>query len=265
MGRFGGHAPLTHLKVPSVTVGESSIQVSSLRAYSPTAHAYNINSLSTCTDTTTFLSADDLRVNLWSLDNPSVSYCIVDLKPPNSEDLTELINSAKFHTRHCNIFAYSTSKGNLRLGDTRVGAVCDRHTKAFSVGGSLSNGEEGSRTFPEEIVSSISGFEFSGDGRYIVSRDFFSLKIWDMAMESRPFRVIPLQEKLKPYIMSLYDNECIFEKFQVRERVFPRLNHNHTCPNLITCTHVTFIALFHVGVLLLGWKARCDGWVWDSI
>ena len=37
----------------------------------------------------TFISADDLRVNLWHLDVTDQCFTIVDIKPPNMEDLTE--------------------------------------------------------------------------------------------------------------------------------------------------------------------------------
>ena len=38
------------------------------------AHNYHINSLSTNSDNETFLSADDLTVNIWNLDHPSTSF-----------------------------------------------------------------------------------------------------------------------------------------------------------------------------------------------
>lgn len=54
------------------------------------AHTYHINSISMNSDLATFLSADDLRVNLWSLDVTEQSFNIVDIKPSNMEDLTEV-------------------------------------------------------------------------------------------------------------------------------------------------------------------------------
>jgi serine/threonine-protein phosphatase 2A regulatory subunit B len=41
-----------------------------------------------------FLSADDLRVNLWNIENNKESFMIVDIKPPNMEELTEVITGA---------------------------------------------------------------------------------------------------------------------------------------------------------------------------
>ena len=60
---------------------------------SPTAR-YHINSVGVNSDGATFLSADDLRVNLWSLENAKLAFNIVDIKPPTLEELTEVITVA---------------------------------------------------------------------------------------------------------------------------------------------------------------------------
>ena len=54
------------------------------------AHTYHINSISVNSDQETFLSADDLRINLWNLEVTEQSFNIVDIKPSNMEDLTEV-------------------------------------------------------------------------------------------------------------------------------------------------------------------------------
>ncbi|KAH0629734.1 hypothetical protein JD844_012047, partial [Phrynosoma platyrhinos] len=54
---------------------------------------------------------------------------IVDIKPANMEELTEVITAAEFHPHHCNTFVYSSSKGTIRLCDMRASALCDRHSK----------------------------------------------------------------------------------------------------------------------------------------
>ena len=38
------------------------------------AHAYHINSISVNSDAETFISADDLRINLWNLNIPDQSF-----------------------------------------------------------------------------------------------------------------------------------------------------------------------------------------------
>jgi serine/threonine-protein phosphatase 2A regulatory subunit B len=55
---------------------------------------------------------------------------IVDIKPQNMEELTEVITSAEFHPQHCNLFCYSSSKGTIKLADMRSSALCDQHAKS---------------------------------------------------------------------------------------------------------------------------------------
>jgi len=70
------------------------------------------------------------------------------------------------------------------------------------------------RSFFSEIISSISDVKFSRDGRYILSRDYLSLKIWDINMESRPVKTIPIHDHLRGKLCDLYENDCIFDKFE---------------------------------------------------
>lgn len=58
---------------------------------------------------------------------------IVDIKPANMEELTEVITAAEFHPHHCNTFVYSSSKGTIRLCDMRTSALCDKHSKCESI------------------------------------------------------------------------------------------------------------------------------------
>ena len=71
-----------------------------------------------------------------------------------------------------------------------------------------------SRSFFSEIISSISDVKFSHDGRYILSRDYLSLKIWDVNMESKPLKTIPIHDHLRGKLCDLYENDCIFDKFE---------------------------------------------------
>lgn len=154
------------------------------------AHAYHINSISLNSDGETYMSADDLRINLWNLNISDQSFSgsrftssslnswhaddvwisiyqsfifllfimlythngtktkrndyslnphldtntnttdILDIKPANMEELTEVITAAEFHPTSCNLFCYSSSKGTVKLADMRDSALCDRHAKS---------------------------------------------------------------------------------------------------------------------------------------
>eukprot|EP00775_Hariotina_reticulata_P007395 gene7395-7604_t len=196
------------LRLPTVTQQELCLASRAKRMYA-NAHTYHINSISVNSDQQTFLSADDLRINLWNLEVTDQSFNIVDIKPANMEDLTEVITSAEFHPQQCNIFAYSSSKGCIRLADMRGSALCDKHAKAFEE----LDMSQSSKSFFSEIIASISDIRFSRDGRYILSRDYMNLKLWDLNMESRPVVTLAVHEELRPRLCDLYENDCIFDKF----------------------------------------------------
>ena len=71
------------------------------------------------------------------------------------------------------------------------------------------------RSFFSEIISSISDVRFSHDGRYILSRDYLTVKIWDVNMERTPLKTIPIHEHLRPRLCDTYENDSIFDKFEV--------------------------------------------------
>eukprot|EP01096_Ripella_sp_DP13-Kostka_P006657 TRINITY_DN2399_c0_g1_i1.p1 TRINITY_DN2399_c0_g1~~TRINITY_DN2399_c0_g1_i1.p1 ORF type:complete len:422 (-),score=199.60 TRINITY_DN2399_c0_g1_i1:404-1669(-) len=196
------------LSVPVVEHRESTIAATPRKVFS-NAHAYHINSISLNSDGETFISADDLRINLWNLEVSDQSFNIVDIKPPNMDELSEVITAAEFHPIQCNTFVYSSSKGTIKLGDMRGSALCDSHAKCFE-----QEEDSSSRSFFSEIISSISDCKFSRDGRYIISRDYLTIKIWDMNMERQPVKVINIHDHLRSKLCDLYENDCIFDKFE---------------------------------------------------
>jgi len=196
------------LKIPRVQVRDTIVTATGRRVYA-NAHAYHINSISVNSDGETYISSDDLRINLWNLAVSDQSFNIVDIKPANMEELTEVITSAEFHPQHCNIFMYSSSKGTIKLADMRQSALCDNHAKVFEEVEDPAN-----KSFFSEIISSISDIKFSKDGRYILSRDYLTLKLWDINMEHKPFKSIPIHDYLRSKLCDLYENDCIFDKFE---------------------------------------------------
>ncbi|KAK9274311.1 hypothetical protein L1049_019125 [Liquidambar formosana] len=196
------------LHLPTATSHETSLLARCRRIYAH-AHDYHINSISNNSDGETFISADDLRINLWNLEISSQSFNIVDVKPTNMEDLTEVITSAEFHPSHCNMLAYSSSKGLIRLIDLRQSALCDTHSKLFE-----EQEAPGSRSFFTEIIASISDIKFAKDGRHILSRDYMTLKLWDINMDSGPVSTFQVHEYLRPRLCDLYENDSIFDKFE---------------------------------------------------
>ncbi|EPS37254.1 hypothetical protein H072_9088 [Dactylellina haptotyla CBS 200.50] len=197
------------LRLPRLTHHDTVVAAVPRRTYA-NAHAYHINSISVNSDGETFISSDDLRINLWNLNIQDQSFNIVDIKPANMEELTEVITAAEFHPQSCNWFMYASSKGTIKLADMRDSALCDNHAKLFE-----QEEDPSSRSFFSEIISSISDVRFSADGRYILSRDYLTVKIWDVNMERQPIKTIPIHEHLRPRLCDTYENDSIFDKFEV--------------------------------------------------
>ncbi|GAB7326745.1 hypothetical protein MBLNU13_g10692t1 [Cladosporium sp. NU13] len=197
------------LKFPRMTHHDTVVAAVPRKVYA-NAHAYHINSISVNSDGETFISSDDLRINLWNLNIQDQSFNIVDIKPANMEELTEVITAAEFHPTSCNWFMYASSKGTIKLADMRQKALCDEHAKQFE-----QEEDPSSRSFFSEIISSISDVRFSHDGRYILSRDYLTVKIWDVNMERQPVKTIPIHEHLRPRLCDTYENDSIFDKFEV--------------------------------------------------
>jgi len=207
-GRPKDSKELNSLIVPAVKPSELVVEASPRKIYA-NAHTYHINSISINSDEETFLSADDLRINLWHIGVTDQSFNIVDIKPTNMEELTEVITASEFHPKECNLFVYSSSKGTVRMCDMRSSALCDKYAKLFE-----EQEDPATRSFFSEIISSIADVRFSFSGRYMLTRDYLTVKVWDLNMETKPVETYHVHDYLRTKLCSLYENDCIFDKFE---------------------------------------------------
>lgn len=200
---------IQELEVPRVKTGGKDWKNVLKRSF-PNLHTYHINSISACANGENFISSDDLRINLWHLENKSQAFNIIDLKPENYEDISEVITASQFHPTADHQFIFSTSKGIIKVGDLRVSSTCDHTAQVFE-----EKNANVTRNFFTEIISSISDVTFSRNGKYIFSRDFLSVKIWDVAQTSHPVETVSIYDPLKSKLCELYENDCIFDKFSI--------------------------------------------------
>ena len=78
------------IKLPKMEIIETGY-VPTLMTSFPTLHTYLINSISISDNEEILLSSDDLRVYLWSLEKPNNAFSVVDLKPDNIDEVSEVI------------------------------------------------------------------------------------------------------------------------------------------------------------------------------
>lgn len=175
-------------------------------------HNYNINSLSVSPDGESFLSADDLCINLWNFENTNLAYQLVDLKPPHIEDLQEVITHVEYHPKRSDIFLFSSSKGYICYCDFRVSSEFSKYATIFQFK------EDPSRQhFFTEIINSISKAKFAPiSDNYIFSRDYLSVQIWDVRNNRQPVQTLNVTEYLDKKLCEVYENERIFDKFDLQ-------------------------------------------------
>jgi len=70
------------------------------------------------------------------------------------------------------------------------------------------------RSFFSEIVSSISDVRFNHSGVYMTARDYMTVKVWDVRMESRAVETYSVHDYLRSKLCTLYENDSIFDKFE---------------------------------------------------
>jgi serine/threonine-protein phosphatase 2A regulatory subunit B len=194
------------LVLPRIESMKTIIEVSPRRVYA-NAHTYHINSISVNPNQETFISADDLRINLWHHEITSEVFTIVDLKPTNMDQLTEVISCAEFHPKMDALFAYGSSNGVARICDTRLNSTSDIPAKTLDAPNDM-------RGFFSEILSSLSDVKFSPNGKYLLTRDYLNCYVWDLAMERKPVETYNVHDHLQSNLCSLYKSEDIFDKFE---------------------------------------------------
>ncbi|KAI9087599.1 hypothetical protein K1719_030469 [Acacia pycnantha] len=164
-----------------------------------------IHSISNNSDGQTFISADEYKINLWNLDVQQNnvkdrSFNLVEMKPLETE---ECITSAEFHPVNCNLLAYGSSRGRIRISDMRQALRCDNSARVF-LDPSLSD-----LNLPyERRASRISDVKFLADdgngGQQFLSRDHMHMKLWDMRVDSHPVEIYRVHEQLRPRMAEMY-------------------------------------------------------------
>ncbi len=88
------------------------------------------------------------------------------------------------HSTTDNLFLFGTNKGNLKLCDLRISSTSDTTASIFK------NQYPGQKNFLTDYLTSYSSADFCKQGKYIVARDFLSIKVWDVCNSKKPVNTI---------------------------------------------------------------------------
>ncbi|KAG5470568.1 hypothetical protein LSCM1_01812 [Leishmania martiniquensis] len=177
----------------------------------------SIQALSVSADGETFMSVEDLQVFWWSFEatDTTKATCIADLRPPSGalDEVEELVTAASFHPTHSSLFLLTRSSGILNIGDLRDPP--SRENRKYAISSQLTTQQNPfcCQAY-DEILCSISGASFLGPD-HVVTRDYLSLKLWDLRKPDQPCAMIPVMDYVSKYLDSLYENDSIFDRFPV--------------------------------------------------
>lgn len=65
------------------------------------------------------------------------------------------------------------------------------------------------------MISGYTSLIFLNNSRYIGCRDCLTVKIWDIAKSDKPIACVPLQTALKSKLCQMFENDSIFDKFNL--------------------------------------------------
>lgn len=75
------------------------------------------------------------------------------------------------------------------------------------------------RSFFSEIISSVSDVKFSHSGRYMLTRDYLTVKVWDLNMETKPVETYQVSISYTLKCNNIKASQCLktecFHKFLI--------------------------------------------------
>jgi serine/threonine-protein phosphatase 2A regulatory subunit B len=114
------------------------------------------------------------------------------------------------HPKSDSLFLYGMSQGSLKVGDLRISGSGDKNTTCFKTIGSSQKSN-----YLLNLISNISSATFMQNGKYMVSRDYLTVKVWDICNTKKPVSCTVLNEGLKSKLCEMVENEAIYDQFGV--------------------------------------------------
>jgi len=128
---------------------------------------------------------------MWNLNRPDVPYIALDyLKGMEVEDVKENITCGKFHPTSDAMFVYGTNKKTLKVNDLRT-------SPREAAGVDFKYEQKEIKNFFTDMLATYSSVDFLKGGKYVVARDFMTVKVWDINQNKKPLLDITLQENYK--------------------------------------------------------------------
>jgi serine/threonine-protein phosphatase 2A regulatory subunit B len=137
------------------------------------------------------------------------------MKLADGSAIDELITTCSYHPTLDYSLMYGTSKGIINLCDLRTNCLIERGNREAIL---QFNPRSVDIEFAEDDLSaltdSILDANFSPDGKYILSRDYFCIRLWDVRNNKSPVWEKPVHNYLRDQADMLYENDALLDAFQ---------------------------------------------------
>ena len=192
-----------------------------------------IHSLSAVCDGETFLSADELVLNMWHLEYPERPFCLIDDLPEDDiVEVNRIITSAKASPVECHRFLYTTSVNEVNLCDLRQRCLQNRPSQVLQGRLKLAN----MTPDVKRELQCITDADFSFCGNYVVTRSFSAVRIWDLRRTGRPQQTITVHEDNPSLFSELCTSGCLVDDFRVAV--------NRDCTGVVTGSYDDYFVAF---------------------
>lgn len=180
------------LRIPRTRVVEEGIEGVHVKTFE-TFKETSIHSLSLSSDGESFLVADNNRINLWNLQNSKEDvYSLVDYNRYKSGREDEIVKCARFDSQS-QTFLYTTNTGKINICDLRESSnFAERPSLQFQL-----RSHKGAAIF-DQYINSVSSAQFVPGQPCIVSRDYMSVKLWDLRKGRSSSMMIDSDNSMKP-------------------------------------------------------------------
>lgn len=146
-----------------------------------------------------------MKTLLWNVEKSKTPYLVADLqKEKRVEDVKENINCLKAHPTSDSMFAYGTNRGTIVLSDARVSGIQGLYIESYKPMTFKIDSSKEKANFFTQMISSYSSIDFMNNNKYIVGRDYLSVKVWDITKTDKPILSVTVQESLKSKLCDIF-------------------------------------------------------------
>eukprot|EP01113_Clastostelium_recurvatum_P024872 TRINITY_DN2977_c0_g1_i1.p1 TRINITY_DN2977_c0_g1~~TRINITY_DN2977_c0_g1_i1.p1 ORF type:complete len:627 (-),score=58.53 TRINITY_DN2977_c0_g1_i1:73-1953(-) len=153
-------------------------------ALSLSSGSLRVHSLSMNSDGETFITADEFNVYTWHLTHCDAPWPVLGLQPESMQQVTEVIRVAEYHPAHCNVLGYGTSRGAIRICDTRTSPrVTSSIMNITPNPRNYAKGNGGVGSVFQDYLHAVADVKFCptpGREYSMISRDFERVILWDL-------------------------------------------------------------------------------------